>query len=280
MVNAAPKIQFNPIPDICLDAIPYQVTQAVEIGAVPGNGIYSGPGISAAGLFTPSVAGPGTHRIKYTFTSTTGGCVDTISNTLRVFETAVAKFTFSSLACQNSVVDFNSTTSTIPAGNGTITGWNWDFGDPASGAANLSTLQNPSHLFSSWGSYNVKLYVTTNNNCKSAVTTLPVLVNPIPKPNFTIPASACLPSASVIFTNTSTIADGTQAAFSYLWNFGDPASGTLNTSTGSNPTHIYNSTGPFNVNLHVKTGAGCVHDTTIVLNTIHPQPTGSFIVDK
>ena len=280
VVNAAPKIQFNPIPDICLDAIPYKVVQAVEIGAVPGNGIYSGPGISAAGLFTPSVAGAGTHRIKYTFTSTTGGCVDTLSNTIKVFETAVAKFTFSSLACQNSAVDFNSTTSTMPAGNGTITGWNWDFGDPASGAANLSTLQNPSHLFPSWGSYNVKLYISTNNNCKSAVITLPVLVNPVPKPNFTIPVSACLPSASVIFINTSTIADGTQAAFNYLWNFGDPASGTLNTSTGTSPTHIYNSTGPFNVYLQVKTGAGCVHDTTIVLNTIHPQPTGSFTVDK
>lgn len=33
----------------------------------------------------------------------------------------------------------------------------WDFGDPASGAANISTVQNPSHVFSTPGIYNVKL---------------------------------------------------------------------------------------------------------------------------
>jgi len=38
--------------------------------------------------------------------------------------------------------------------------------------------------------------------------------------------------------------------------------------------------GPFNVNLQVTSSAGCAHDTTIVLNTLHPQPLASFTVDK
>lgn len=39
------------------------------------------------------------------------------------------------------------------------TQWEWNFGDPASGSANTSTLQNPSHFYSSPGTYNVQLIV-------------------------------------------------------------------------------------------------------------------------
>jgi gliding motility-associated-like protein len=89
-----------------------------------------------------------------------------------------------------------------------------------------------------------------------------------------------LPNANVTFTNLSSIPDGTQASFTYLWNFGDPGSGPVNTSTGISPTHVYTALGPYNVNLQVTTGAGCIHDTTIVLNSLHPEPVASFTTDK
>jgi PKD repeat protein len=69
IINAAPKVQFNAMPDICLDASPYQIMQASEIGGVPGTGSFSGPGVTAAGIFTPSSVGPGIYTIKYIFTS-------------------------------------------------------------------------------------------------------------------------------------------------------------------------------------------------------------------
>jgi gliding motility-associated-like protein len=279
-VNATPRVQFNAMPDACLDAAPFQITQATETGGVAGTGVFSGPGVTPGGIFNPASVGPGTYMIKYTYTSSAAGCVDTLSMPIRVRDSASAQFTYSALACEKTAVDFSSISSTIPAGEGTITGWNWNFGDPASGANNTSTAANPSHLFTGWGTYNVTLFVTTSNGCRSTVRTIPVYVNPIPRPNFTIPVSACLPSANVTFTNTSTIPDGTQATFSYLWNFDDPPSGINNTSTGTSPSHIYNTVGPFNVNLEVTSGAGCVHDTTIVLNTIHPEPVGAFAVNK
>jgi gliding motility-associated-like protein len=34
------------------------------------------------------------------------------------------------------------------------------------------------------------------------------------------------------------------------------------------------------VNLQITSGAGCVHDTTIILTTVHPQPLASFTTDK
>lgn len=280
-VNAAPLVQFNAVPDVCFDAAAFSLSPYVSFGAVPGTGTYTGPGVTTGGIFTPSSVAPGgTYTIQYLHTSTAAGCRDSATQTITVIDTASARFVVSNLACERSAVSFNSTSSTIPPSAGTITGWQWDFGDPASGAANTSTLQNPSHLFTGWGTYNVSLVVTTSNSCRSTAFNMPVVVNPIPRPNFSFPASSCLPSANVQFTNLSTIPDGSQASFSYLWNFGDPGSGPLNTSTGSAPSHIYNAVGPYSVNLQVTSGVGCARDTTIVLNSIHPQPTGSFTVDK
>jgi len=45
---------------------------------------------------------------------------------------------------------------------------------------------------------------------------------------------------------------------SYSWNFGDEKSGTNNISTESNPTHIYNYEGVYDVKLTVVTTKGCV----------------------
>lgn len=281
-VNAAPDVVFNAMPSICYDAAPWQIPPAIasEIGGVVGTGLFTGPGVSGTGLFSPAVAGPGVHRIMYTFTATAGGCVDTASNLIRVWDTAHAVIDVQALLCERSPVSFNSSNSTIPAGNGTITGWSWNFGDPTSGAANTSTLGAPSHQFTGWGNYTVSLSVISSNGCSSTVATLPVLVNPIARPNFDFPPVACLPSANVAFRNLSTIPDNTESSFSYLWNFGDPGSGVNNTASSQNPSHIYNNTGSYSVNLQVTAGNGCVHDTTIVLNSIHPQPIASFTTDK
>ncbi len=275
-VNAAPRVQFNNIPNICLDAAPYQITQATEIGAVPGIGIFSGPGVTAGGLFTPSVAGPGTHSIKYTFTSTAGGCVDTLTKTIHVYEPPVAGFSFTTPVCETKLVTFSDNTSPT---EGALSTWTWDFGDGSLlDVRNNNTPFN--HIFPAFGTYAVKLVVTTSNGCLSTPKIISVTVNPQPKVNFDIPASVCLPNANVTFNNLSSIADGTEASFNYLWNFGDPGSGSVNTSTGKSPSHTYTGTGPFNINLQVVSAAGCIHDTTIILNTIHPQPIAAFSTDK
>jgi gliding motility-associated-like protein len=276
VVNAAPKVQFNNMPNVCLDAAPFQITQASEIGGVPGTGVFTGPGVSLTGIFNPATAGPGVHTIKYTFTSAAGGCIDTLSKTIKVWQPPTADFAFVSPACETKGITFNDN-SVAP--EGTLTSWRWDFADGSpvlirnSGAAFT-------HVFANWGNYAVKLNAITNNGCVSVQKVINVTINPQPKPNFSIPASVCLPNANVTFNNLSSIADGTQSSFSYLWNFGDPGSGAVNNSTGNNPSHTYVATGPFNVNLQVTSGSGCIYDTTIVLNTIHPQPLASFTVNK
>lgn len=279
-VNGTPVVQFNTIPPTCYNAAPFQITQASETGGVAGTGVFSGPGVSSTGIFDPVAAGIGTFTIKYTYTSTAGGCVDSMSKSITILDTASARFTYDAIVCENAVISFNSSTSTISGASGTITGWNWNFGDPASGAANISALQNPTHTFRTWGNYIVTLSLTTSNGCSSSIKTMPVVVNPLPVPDFNFPTSVCLPAANVVFTNTSSISDGSQSSFTYLWDFDEPSSGSSNNSTGSSPTHIYNTAGPFNVSLKVTSGAGCMASKAIILNSIHPEPIGSFTVDK
>jgi len=110
-----------------------------------------------------------------------------------------------------------------------------------------------------------------------------IAFNILPKPvaSFAFPDTICLPDAKVFFANNSSIADGSENAFRYLWNFDDPLSGPLNnTSQQKTPTHIYSNTGPFLVKLQVTSNGGCMKDTSILVNTIHPQPLINFGISK
>jgi len=48
-----------------------------------------------------------------------------------------------------------------------VDSWLWDFGDPASGAANTSAAQNPSHQYNSIGSYSVTLTITAGGETRT-----------------------------------------------------------------------------------------------------------------
>jgi len=58
---------------------------------------------------------------------------------------------------------------------GTPTSWSWNFGDPASGNGNTSTLQNPTHVFAAFGTYNVTLQATNASGSNSI--TKPITVS-------------------------------------------------------------------------------------------------------
>ena len=155
----------------------------------------------------------------------------------------------------------------------------WDFGD---GSAQQTYLPGAAvnHIYPSASGYTVRMYNSTTSGCISTTYTQVISVKPIPVANFNFPDTLCLPAASVIFNNLTSIFDGTENALLYLWNFGDAASGVNNVSTGLNPRHVYNGSGPFTVTLKVTSGAGCVHDTIKIINAIHPQPKAAFTISR
>lgn len=55
----------------------------------------------------------------------------------------------------------------------------WDFGDPASGAANTSTIPNPSHVYNATGTYTVTLLITTIRGVYSSTKQVTIANSPV-----------------------------------------------------------------------------------------------------
>jgi gliding motility-associated-like protein len=151
----------------------------------------------------------------------------------------------------------------------------WDFGDPASGPANLGSGQNVSHIFSDAGSYNVKAVATTA--CGQEI----VLLN-----NFTVvncnsscigsiiaPADSCSGNTLPFRTSPAT------PISSILWDFGDPSSGSANSSTLREPGHIFSTAGTYTVKAAVTFACGTLNlQKTIIITDCAIPCTGNIVL--
>ena len=109
----------------------------------------------------------GTYPVKLTVVSNDQcNSTDTITKIVNVTAKPVANFTVPN-SCYTNPFNFNNI-STITAG--TITNWYWNFGDGITSAS-----QNPSHTFSNYGNYTVKLVAASGFNCVSDTFSLPVI---------------------------------------------------------------------------------------------------------
>jgi gliding motility-associated-like protein len=69
-VMANPLVTLSQIGTVCQNAPPIQITE--NKNGFSGTGVFSGPGVTASGLFIPSAAGLGTFTINYVFTAANG----------------------------------------------------------------------------------------------------------------------------------------------------------------------------------------------------------------
>ncbi len=124
----------------------------------------------------------------------------------------------------------------------------WDFGNDDT----TSTIVNPVKLFPNPGIYLVKLYVNDSSSCNIWDTAFQyVTVHP--------PLTADFDFITVPCTNQVTFADSSALApVSWLWYFDDGDS-----SIAQNPSHLYDTTGTFDVQLIASTIHGC-KDTVVV----------------
>lgn len=149
----------------------------------------------------------------------------------------------------------NFTDTSLP-GSSAITTWAWNFGDPGSGGNDISALEDPSHVYSSDGTYTVALTVTSpdGNDTATMVDLITVAAVTPPTANFTSNLASGDVPLTVNFTDTSTA--GSSAITTWAWNFGDPGSGVNDTSALEDPSHIYNDLGTYTVALTVTTADG------------------------
>ncbi|HEY6503989.1 MAG TPA: PKD domain-containing protein [Chitinophagaceae bacterium] len=132
--------------------------------------------------------------------------------------------------------------------------WAWNFGD-----GNTSTLQNPTHTYTNYGSYSVSLFVTNAFGCtavtiRSGFVTIRRAIISIPG----LPVRGCIPF-TFAFNPSITALD---AVTSYQWDFGDG-----NTSAASNPVHTYIAQGTYPVKLVITTSTGCT-DSIVINNAV------------
>ncbi|MBS1626756.1 MAG: PKD domain-containing protein [Bacteroidetes bacterium] len=174
---------------------------------------------------------------------------------------------FTALSSQSEGKSF-SFLSTSSVAFGTPT-YFWNFGD-----GTTSTLSNPTKLYATMGSYNVKLVVTNTTGCADSstqtITTCPSITAGF---NATSTNGICTYNNSYSFTNTSSASSGTT---SYDWNFGD---GTTYSGT-TPPAKSYSIFGDYVVKMvATNTNGFCViKDSTTQYITIYPKPKVDYIL--
>lgn len=129
----------------------------------------------------------------------------------------------------------------VPAGDSNFT-YEWDFDDPNSGINNTSDDPNPSHQFSSCGSYNVSLTVTDGNNC-SKVFEKTVIIYDLPNPSVST-SVVCTPDSTSFYDNSyySIIPPDSclgNPIEEWIWDFGDGTSLTTDSLNSDTIKHKY-----------------------------------------
>jgi gliding motility-associated-like protein len=260
-VYPKPKAAFSYV-NICrIDSMHFADGSTVKSGTIISWDWDFGDGKNSAAQNPAHLyAAAGNYNVRLAI-STANGCVDTLINLVTVHPMPAAGFTKSDI-CFGNAVPFRDT-STIATGN--ITGWQWNFGDTGSGAANISSLQNPNHMFSRFGTFGIKLKVTSQFGCKDSVTDSVVI---FPKPKAKFGASTACFSDTTIFKDSSIIGSGNINSWS--WDFGDGS-----TSNIENPVHLYGSSGTYNVQLIIFSDKGC-GDTILKKVNVFPRPKADF----
>ncbi|MGC4102669.1 PKD domain-containing protein [Ferruginibacter sp.] len=197
-----------------------------------------GDGIGTSTAENPSYTYQDTGKFNIRLIAWNNGCPDTMIKTN--FITAlppVARFT-SIFNCNNKLMVAFNDQSVLPQT------WAWDFGDGFT-----STLQNPTHTYAAYGSYNVSLTVT-NGGCSNTKVNNIVLFTETA--NFSVTDDTICKGQTaqfqVVGVNQGNIA-------TYYWDYGDGNAG----FAGPVTTHIYNAPGLYTVTLTMVDTRGCVY---------------------
>ncbi len=193
----------------------------------------------------------------YWVTASDGNCTATDTVVITMPFLPVAAFTNTTPGCNNIPIIFTDQSTTT---GGSISGWNWNFGD-----GGTSTVQNPIHQFPGVGTYTVTLIVENTLGCLDTISHQ-VVVEPPMVAQFTA-ASACV-STNVSFTDQTT-----GSPTSWNWLFGDGGISNL-----QNPNHTYTTPGTYNVTLISANNSGCI-DTIVKPVIIYPLPAANAGAD-
>ncbi|MGB0431433.1 MAG: PKD domain-containing protein, partial [Bacteroidia bacterium] len=259
VLNAIPNVSFS-ASNVCLgDDLSPKNNSTISSGTITNwSWDFDDTNTSNAKSPTNTYASKGTYNIKLVATSN-NGCKDSTTNQVVVDNVIIAGFTTNDV-CLGDTAFFTNTTNTSC---GTITGYQWDFGD---GAA--ATTANPFRVYTKAGTFDVRLIVVQQGGNRDTAI-VKVTVSPKPKVNF-FASNECA-NEQVQFQNLSTISLGSISSFE--WNFKDG-----NKATAQNPKHNYNAHGQYDVSLIAISNKGCIDSSSKSID-IYEVPKVDFIAN-
>jgi gliding motility-associated-like protein len=150
----------------------------------------------------------------------------------------------------------------MPDGTDTWMSYRWDFDDPLNNTGSVS--RDGTHAYSVAKTYNVKLMVTSRDDCKDSLTQIYTDIYPQPKAGFISEDSLCL-GTSINLKDSSTPFFGNISE--WYWKLGDNSNNTLESIQ-----HNYGNAGIFNIQHYIKTSIGCISDTASKLVNVYDYP--------
>lgn len=261
VVHPLPQPTFTQT-DVCIgNVMNFSNSSSISSGSIESYVWNFGDGIGSSLLQNPSYTylTAGVFNVLLSDTSNFG-CAASITVPITVFDNPLANFVLTDVCAESPYSFVDASTSN----DGTITSWNWDFTN--NGSVD-NTQQNTTHLYPTYGNFDVNLSVTTDLGCTHA-TVQTITVLQLPTVQFTS-TSVCQGSASV-FTNTTQANNGTIASWS--WDFQND--GIIDVTT-QNPSFNYPSFGNFTAHLEATSTNGCTNDTLLPV-VVHEIPVADF----
>ena len=277
-ITNPPTTGFRVAASTCLgDSTLFKDTTAVDLGNYEKTWLWDFGDGKTSTLQNPAhlYSASGDYKVVLTVTDNSGCTTISTPVSIHITTLPIANFTSSAPDCvgQNITLTDKSTST-----DGTIKKWIWNFGD-----GKIDTLTSNTaftHSYAATGLDTVRLAVITDKGCISNVFSQIITVHALPVVDFTLP-DICLDDAYAQFTDKSTIADGTQSSFTYLWNFGDSYATQANsTSTLMNPRHKYSHEGNYTATLSVTSKYGCVTTKSISFTVNGATPKAAFNVEN
>lgn len=230
---------------------------------------YSATGSGAYTNLSPDITDPvlnitansGFYKVTETSTS---GCSGSSSIFVVIDAIPLVQLPANASICPGSVLKLG------PLTNANLT---W-FYTPVSTSTPVIISVADSVLANLAGIYSVQARNPSDSRCFSTASTV-VSVNPVPVALFNA-RDSCRKSSTMTFINSTSLAGG--PAPTYKWNFGDPSSGSLNTSVAVNGTHQYTATGRYPVTLIATTVNGCADTVLATYNFKGTKPDAKFTI--
>jgi gliding motility-associated-like protein len=208
---------------------------------------------------------PGPKIIKFIVKSQFGCESDTLVKTVRVRARPSVDFNFTDSVCFGTPTSFFENCS---LSDGPVNYWSWTYSD----SAFATTVENPTHVFTSPGAHTVTLTAsgTGSNACLGSTVTKPVFV--VDKPRARMRQIIICEQQPAQLFDSSFTPDGT-AITNWWWDLGNGQF-----STQQNPTVIYTGSGPRVIRHVVRNARGCLSDTTDINLNIADKPVPGFLM--